>query len=1742
MLDDDLNANEEEQNQEQEDQQEEQEKEQKGPNPEKAKDEVKEKIDKAKKMKERIQKVQKAQKAAKKAKQVKAAAKFASGAKKFALLANPYFWIAMLIILAIIVLIGLIMSFTIMPSNFMGKTKKFVESMMQGFCSFIFGDGTSPLGAGSEDVKDLANYIQNMGYDIQGYGFGDVEYTNDTQKQQEEVKETNEVVNAIEGKRNYVTEEQATQGGEIKKVYGLQAVTTVSSTKYEDGDEMYRITGRFSSKNNDYLRAYLSAEAATYTEATYSIKGFFNELGSSIIKGLRDVFGGNTSKDWEDPGDVGVKAKSTGMLNFTNAGGNNIFNSDFSGSPTKIKIDSKKKKLMLYEHAFSLGFAKVQWGHTFSIDLTNWTAVYGRPLELFLALHLSSMMPDLPYQIAVDQAFNTKVNITLQDVTVNLKPIVKIDGREVDVNNCDIQEVSGGIELTDVDGDRFTAKMDKKAFENLQKLISDASTSNGVKKGQIDVYSDSFINCQSHQEGHRAVQAGCFDGRCMIASQNDDYGSWEVSNYGGRIAWFNVETKQYEGEILIGEEGGHMDGLAFDWDRNMVLKDVSGNKLIQIDNNTKDFANPKYCYVSTGSGSYCYDKARHQLLGISGSTVRFYTYNSSNNTYEEESSITLQGFKLYTDCLQGVGADGLHIYVADSHPDYSDSKYRVWEYDYTGKMTGEYKLGDGFNGQSKEVETVTFDAQGNLWIVEPGGFLKAKPFGDGIKIKFPYIESVTNHWYYHIIDFIGTVGENTPYGAYKKSATAQKIIKYADEDSNIEDCDIELTAILSSGSGIMYQVCEPYLNDKPSIYLKKIFHGAYYKYDGTTETARKITAARAIEAAFGTDNYDDEDFPKTVDEILEKKIKYNWHSSDNSNSKIDVSREDATEYISAKAAQRKIQQESNALIDLDDEEADLDEEEYEDRLAEILKTETLGELELDEMGEESPMCKKLVDFKSDKSNTLEAFSILENVNSEAADVNYRLLKKLMVEMDYYTEEEMNVHEKNILLWITNVEGVRGQEVAEKINQNLGQTTDNKYKTVSDTSRDANDYGVVISNFMENTQIVAPGDAKVKEKGTDEHGEYIELEFLPLSDDKQYPVRGHMMLLHQDDEKDPYYNIETPFDIMPIYSAADVMRNYRFRDTYQAFENDDVVGITMKISGLHDIQVEEGAIVYRGNKIAGNPITAAESQELDDRSEENSENTGDKIYVSMKKPDKTKVENVEDYIDPIYTYEDEKEMAEQLWYLDHMEKGNKYDSLGKNIDYVAWALKEADDPDVGYCQTHRLYNENSNGAKDVDCSSFVYYALMNNGYDVRKYTTWPFCTSNEPGILLSLGFTELPFPGPNSCETGDILWRDGHTEIYSGDGKSVGAHGPDNSSNGHVSHIGDDGVARLAINGDQTGHEVSEVGCSTDWTKIYRPPGGGSSSGSSSNSNSNPSRNYGKDVVDVLEEWKNQDGGHEQVVKAYNENCEAYGQSKMSYDDQWCSETASAAYASLGLADEIGGMAPDGFTYETNARRINIWNDDKNYIPSRGNILITHDANGDRHTAVVVSCEGETIKTIGGGGSGIHYGSIEVGASRITGYVVAARCSSGSDSDLEYVQWAIDIANDDRYYYDHSSSPWTYSCSTFVAAALYQTGYIPNNICPANGAAIGGEGSSTLHNALRAAGFQELSASQVGGFEGLQEGDIFTIGPSYHVAIYIGDGLAVGANGPDPSSPNFDQASSILIYDVHMGNLVTVFRK
>lgn len=138
--------------------------------------------------------------------------------------------------------------------------------------------------------------------------------------------------------------------------------------------------------------------------------------------------------------------------------------------------------------------------------------------------------------------------------------------------------------------------------------------------------------------------------------------------------------------------------------------------------------------------------------------------------------------------------------------------------------------------------------------------------------------------------------------------------------------------------------------------------------------------------------------------------------------------------------------------------------------------------------------------------------------------------------------------------------------------------------------------------------------------------------------------------------------------------------------------------------------------------------------------------------------------------------------------------------------VEWTVKIAYDNKHGYSQSKR------DSLIDFDCSSLVYYALKNNGFTSGQLGSRPFTTRTEREILKKNGFTEIVVNEDcSNLQKGDILWRDGHTEIYVGEGMSVGAHSASNNQP-------DDNQA-----GDQNGKEIAVVNIIKGgyWTYAYR---------------------------------------------------------------------------------------------------------------------------------------------------------------------------------------------------------------------------------------------------------------------------------------------------------------------------------
>lgn len=92
--------------------------------------------------------------------------------------------------------------------------------------------------------------------------------------------------------------------------------------------------------------------------------------------------------------------------------------------------------------------------------------------------------------------------------------------------------------------------------------------------------------------------------------------------------------------------------------------------------------------------------------------------------------------------------------------------------------------------------------------------------------------------------------------------------------------------------------------------------------------------------------------------------------------------------------------------------------------------------------------------------------------------------------------------------------------------------------------------------------------------------------------------------------------------------------------------------------------------------------------------------------------------------------------------------------------IDWAVGVADNNDYGY------------GSGGYDCSGLVLQAYKNAGIDLAGANS----TKNMKSTLPKAGFEYVSGkPTLNNLQPGDILWKNGHTEMYIGNGKVVGAH-------------------------------------------------------------------------------------------------------------------------------------------------------------------------------------------------------------------------------------------------------------------------------------------------------------------------------------------------------------------------------
>lgn len=123
-------------------------------------------------------------------------------------------------------------------------------------------------------------------------------------------------------------------------------------------------------------------------------------------------------------------------------------------------------------------------------NLSGWTSRYGKPIELSLALHLSTMAPDFVYDFCMDKDLQTQVLLNTQEVTYNINYKYETSNNSVIYGEDKTDDAGNKIEGVITIGDRLESKQ---SYINTDKYIFNVNVKIGdqvIVNGKEHIHSD----------------------------------------------------------------------------------------------------------------------------------------------------------------------------------------------------------------------------------------------------------------------------------------------------------------------------------------------------------------------------------------------------------------------------------------------------------------------------------------------------------------------------------------------------------------------------------------------------------------------------------------------------------------------------------------------------------------------------------------------------------------------------------------------------------------------------------------------------------------------------------------------------------------------------------------------------------------------------------------------------------------------------------------------------------------------------------------------------------------------------------------------------------------------------------------------------------------------------------------------------------------------------------------------------
>ncbi len=845
-------------------------------------------------------------------------------------------WVLFFIII-LIVIIGIVMFFLTMPGMVIEQIKQLARNVGEAVASWFGRDDTKQVS--DEDINEVLDYLEQMGYDLKGYGFL-----------------TDTVGSSEDGVERYTA---------------------------EDAEEDNKEEGKIKEAKSDIIRNYLISDNYVYTIKNFNMtsKGWF----TGILEHIASFFTGGQSNQfwsrgmieiWKDTDDIGVKDLENGYYDVY--------------EPGSIKIDVAKKTMEI---------ARGWFNNSMTYSLDGWTGRYGMPIDFLLSVHIATMMPDLSYDMAT--SFETLIEILLHSVGDNDSVNTAVsyyktsDGRYVSYDEFYDAAKSGwtgplnawkiskkeamkimkeyGIESPDdctgVAGvgedniEQNTSPTDmiytkNWGFSDVRITDSDYdSNSNGTKKKQeiVDNYNAMIQKLKSYGATDADIQnaglkVSISDFNSFLSMQqedekNDEYTYIEPSKrLSATVYWKSPdETSDY---------GNYSAQVELGYDNYNYMGIVNYNNHSETEELPKNQAFVSYNIIGTWS-----TKKINEWKEENNVTTTEEAKCSQKENETECCNVCRDYIQSIYDKLKKPDVEHLDIfqpYITSVTKHWYRDVYFVsspdrmfvdYDYDYEALMKERWTLYEtyGEEGGEKEGEYKLYTSDGNLF---DGTAEDAEE--QGIKVAKKAIARRIDNMAEDLNWVELTNGHYSAYSEDDNTTTTDYEPAYPDVDESDPDYDIKKDIFVRiSLTGTVKQTGEGQRTETNEKIKKMFLENEYFRYDGSAKTADAIINLRkAVTQKYNSENDGD----------------------------------DISNYYGPMKGTITINGSETKEVDYSDITAQVDGKV--EKVSDYIGTVSLNQ------------------------DSLNAFSMLENEHTLDADYIYRDFKELIVELGYFTKEEL----------------------------------------------------------------------------------------------------------------------------------------------------------------------------------------------------------------------------------------------------------------------------------------------------------------------------------------------------------------------------------------------------------------------------------------------------------------------------------------------------------------------------------------------------------------------------------------------------------------------------------------------------------------------------------------------------------------------------------------------------------------